>query len=261
MRHIRLTWILTAAAFVMPLLKAQVCSFSTAGLNRARTVMGPVHAECPGSIHSAPFGNWGVSSTWGAKRNGNQFDGWCRDKWVCDNSGRCKTECRDGWYEWNSCTDVAQYRAPNCTLYNSANCTQQQSATQENVLGTYYGQMAATCPRDTNGDGYCDAGGCRDFQGVYLGPSHMSLYELDPVTGDELVQTMYFPETWAPLNCTPWNCPAAGSQWVNPTSWDSPKTPAKVRAQFAIVNNWGVFHDPNNVCASYAQVDPKYRCR
>jgi hypothetical protein len=130
-----------------------------------------------------------------------------------------------------------------------------------NVLGTFYGQVGATCPYDTNGDGYCDTGGCRDFPGIYLAPSYMTLYELDPVTGDELVQTIYHPATWIALNCTPWNCPAAGSEWVNPTSWDSPAFPAKVRAQFAMVNNWGVFHDTNNICARYAQVNPKYNCR
>ncbi len=241
--------------------QAQTCQFSIAGLNRARMVMGPVHAECPGTIHSAPFGNWGASSSFGAKRNGHQFDGWCRDKWVCDNYGNCKTDCQDGWYEWNSCTDVAQYKAPNCNLYNSANCTQQASATDVNVLGTYYGQVASSCPHDSDGDGYCDKGGCRDFQGVWLGSSYMSLYELDPICCDDLVQSVYFPATWVPLNCTPWVCPAAGSEWVNPNLYDSPKSPAKVSAQFAMVSNWGVFSDPKNTCAAYARIDPKYNCR
>ena len=59
----------------------QTCSFSIAGLNRSRVVMGPVHTECPGTLHSAPFWNWRASSSFGSKRNGNQFDGWCRNKW------------------------------------------------------------------------------------------------------------------------------------------------------------------------------------
>ncbi|MGH9631034.1 MAG: hypothetical protein ACRD7E_22220 [Bryobacteraceae bacterium] len=86
------------AAAAIPAL-AQMCSFSIAGLNRSRVVMGPVHVECPGNIHTAPFGNWGASSSFGSKRNGNQFDGWCRNKWVCDNNGQCSTKCTDGWYE------------------------------------------------------------------------------------------------------------------------------------------------------------------
>jgi hypothetical protein len=129
------------------------------------------------------------------------------------------------------------------------------------VLGTYTGQMASSCPYDTNGDGYCDAGGCKDFQGVYLQSAYMSLYELDPICCDDLVQTVYFPATWIPLSCTPWSCPAAGSQWVNPSGYDSPSSPAKIRAQFAIATNWGTFSDPNRNCARYAQMDPKYNCR
>jgi hypothetical protein len=252
---------LLAAAGLAGSVQAQTCAFSIAGLNRARAVIGPVHSECPGSVHDAPFGNWGASSPFGAKRNGHQFDGWCRDRWVCDNQGNCKNNCKDGWYEWNSCTDTAQFKAPNCYLYNSANCTQQVSATGVNVLGTYYGQVAAKCPYDSNGDGYCDSGGCRDFPGIWLESSYMSRYELDPICCDDLVQTVYFPATWVPLNCSPWGCPAAGSQWVSPNFYASPSSPPKVRAQFAMVSNSGVFLDPNNSCASYARADTKYNCR
>jgi hypothetical protein len=253
--------LLLGAAWAVAAAQAQTCSFSIAGLNRARQVTGAVHAECPGGIHSAPFGNWGASSPFGAKRNGHQFDGWCRDRWVCDNQGRCKTDCTDGWYEWNSCTDVSEYSAPNCYLYNSENCTAQASATDVNVLGTYYGQMPASCPRDTDGDGFCDAGGCRDYPGIRLDSSYMSLYELDPICCDELVQTVYFPATWVPLDCTPWGCAAAGSDWVSPSAYDSPSWPPKVNAQFAMVANWAVFSDPRNICASYARIDPQYNCR
>jgi hypothetical protein len=258
MIHSRILFLMAAAAIPV---WTQVCSFSIAGLNRSRVVMGPVHSECPGSVHTAPFGNWGASSSFGSKRNGNQFDGWCRNKWVCDNNGNCSTKCTDGWYEWNSCTDVSQFRAPNCTLYNSTSCTQQQTATGVNVLGTYYGAVAAGCPYDTNGDGYCDSGGCRDFPGIYLESAYLSLYELDPLGSDELVQTVYFPATWVPLNCTPWSCPAGGSQWVNPNKYDSPSHQARVRAQFAMVSNWGTFSDPNRTCTKYAQTNPRFNCR
>lgn len=261
-----MTWrigvcVLLASAWAAVSAQAQICSFSIAGLNRDRAVTGPVHAECSGSIHSAPFGNWGASSPFGAKRNGHQFDGWCHYRWICDNYGSCTVDCTDKWYEWNSCTDQAQYKAPNCYLYNSANCTGQASTTDVNVLGTYYGAVQSSCPYDSNGDGYCDSGGCRDFQGIWLGSSYMSLYELDPICCDELVQSVYFPATWAPLNCTPWGCPAAGSDWVNPNMYDSPSWPPKVSAQFAMVSNWGVFSDPYNTCAAYARMDPKYNCR
>ncbi len=250
--------VLAAAAVSV---RAQVCTFSVGALNRSRSVFGSIHAECPGGVHTAPFGNWGASSPFGAKRNGHQFDGWCSNRYVCDNFGSCRTDCSDGWYEWNTCTDIAQYRAPNCYLYNSANCTQQVSTTGVNVLGTIYGQAAVSCPRDTNGDGFCDAGGCKDPAGIYLASSYMSLYELDPICCDELVQTVYFPATWIPLNCTPWGCSPSGSQWVNPNLYDSPPSPPKVSAQFAIVANWGTFSDPNRTCANYARTDPRYNCR
>ena len=241
--------------------QAQTCAFSIGGLNRERTVIGAVHSGCPGGIHSAPFGNWGASSPFGSKRNGHQFDGWCQNRWVCDNYGNWKYDCRDGWYEWNSCTDVAQYRPPNCSLYNSPTCSEQESATDVNVLGTYYGEVAATCPYDSDGDGYCDTGGCTDFQGIWLGSSYMTLYELDPICCDDLVQTVYFPATWIPLNCTPWYCPAAGSEWVSPNLYDSPAWPRKVNAQSAMASNYGVFLDRYDTCAWYAQIDPKYSCQ
>jgi hypothetical protein len=85
---------------------AQVCRLSVAGLNRARKVTGPIHAECTREVvHSAPFGNWGVSSNFGSKHDGHQFDGWCHDQLSCDKDGVCRLDCLDGWYEWNSCTD------------------------------------------------------------------------------------------------------------------------------------------------------------
>ncbi|MGH9720986.1 MAG: hypothetical protein ACRD8O_12295, partial [Bryobacteraceae bacterium] len=85
-------------------LPGQVCRLSVTGLNQARKVFGPVHAECQdasGVIHSAPFGNWGVSSNYGPKRNDHQFDGWCHNTRICDNDGSCRNNCSDGWYEWN----------------------------------------------------------------------------------------------------------------------------------------------------------------
>ena len=68
-------------------LYGQVCRLSVAGLNRARRVVGNIHAECPEVVHTAPFGNWGVTSNFGSKNNTHQFDGWCHDTRVCDNAG------------------------------------------------------------------------------------------------------------------------------------------------------------------------------
>jgi uncharacterized protein (TIGR03437 family) len=237
-----LGWLLGGAG-----LCAQVCRLSVAGLNRERRLAGPVAAECPNLLHSAPFGNWGATSNFGGKLNGRQFDGWCHDTRVCDNAGACWTDCRDGWYEWNSCTTHPLYSPPNCTLYNAAGCTEQVSTTGVNVLGTQLVDLAVSCPRDTDGDGVADTGGCSDLRSYSHGTNFITLYELDPGGPDELIQTMYFPETPVALNCGLFDCPAAGSEWVAPVAWDPP-APRKVFAEMAAVVNFGIFLDSGGAC-------------
>ena len=232
-----------------PLLPAQVCRVSVAGLNQSRRMTGQIHAECPEDVvHTAPFGNWGVTSNFGQKHDSHQFDGWCHDLRVCDNAGLCKTDCTDGWYEWNSCTDDALYKAPNCSLYNAADCTEQVTSTGINVHGTKYVDIAVRCPLDTNGDGIPDQGGCQDVQEYGSGANFLSLYELDPVCCDQLVQTVYFPPAAVKLTCDVFGCAPAVSPWMAPSSWDSPTTPAKVFAELAVIVNWGGFVDPKGAC-------------
>ncbi len=232
-----------------PFSAAQVCRLSVAGLNQNRRVSGDIHTECPDDpVHSAPFGNWGVTSNFAHKADSHQFDGWCHNAPVCDNAGACRTECTDGWYEWNSCTDNSLYRPPNCTLFNAANCTEQVTSTGINVHGTKYVDLPVSCPRDTNGDGVPDQGGCQDVRTYTTDTNFISLYELDPVCCDQLVQTVYFPQLTIPLSCDVFGCAAAGSDWVSPASWESPATPAKVFAQFAVAANWGGFVDLTGAC-------------
>lgn len=213
---------------------------------------GPIRVECPSALHSTPFGNWGVTSNYGQKGNSRQFDGWCHDMRICDNSGACRTACTDGWFEWNSCTDTALYRPPNCTLYNAAGCTEQQTSMGINVHGTKTVDLPVRCPIDTNGDGVADAGGCKDVQQYTTGTNFMSLYELDPVCCDELVQTVYYPSASVPLTCDALGCASNSSAWLVPVAWDSPSTPAKVYAEMAALVNWGAFVDDRRACASAA---------
>jgi uncharacterized protein (TIGR03437 family) len=247
MRHLHHVLFITLA--VSQVSPAQVCRLSVAGLNQSRRVTGQIHAECPEEIvHTAPFGNWGVTSTFGQKGDSHQFDGWCHNTRICDNAGTCKTDCVDGWYEWNSCTDNSLYTAPNCTLYNSADCTEQTTATGINVHGTKYVEIPVRCPIDSNGDGIPDQGGCADVKQYSSGTNFMSLYELDPICCDELVQTVYFPDITVPLSCDAFGCAQSGSDFVSPSFWDSPATPAKVFAQVAMLVNWGGFVNQNNAC-------------
>ena len=67
-----------------------------------------ISAECPSSslpftIHSAPFGNWGVHFRFGGVRDEDQFAGWYP-------SG--------GHRQWNSCTTHLEFQAPNPMYYN-----------------------------------------------------------------------------------------------------------------------------------------------
>jgi uncharacterized protein (TIGR03437 family) len=210
--------------------------------------MGPVNAECPFSLHSPPFGNWGVTSNFGQKFDGRQFEGWCHDTRICDNNGQCSVHCRDGWYEWNSCTDDARYRAPNLTLYNADGGTQQVTTTGLNVLGTRNIDIPVSCPVDSNRDGIAESGGCMDVRTYSSGVNFMSLYELDPGTSDDLIQTMYFPEIVMTTGCRTWACAAATSDWVMPNAYDSPTAPAKASAELAMLLNSGVFIDTARRC-------------
>jgi len=240
--------LLICGLLVLQVASAQVCRLSIAGLNRNRRVVGEISAECPDPLHTTPFGNWGATSNFGPKRNGHQFQGWCHDMRLCDNAGICRNVCRDGWYEWNTCTTDPLFRAPNCTLYNSAECTEQVSPLDVNVLGTQTVDLPAACPASSgNGAGF-DRGGCAEVLFHERTDNFMSLYELDPITGDELIQSLYFPALRVDLRCSAWGCPAAGSEWADPVAWDSPATPAKVFAQMAMIVNSAAFVDPSNVC-------------
>lgn len=220
---------------------AQVCRISAAGLNRNRRVLGPVNVECPGRLHSAPFGNWGVTSNFGRLRDGHQFDGWCHDSDVVFNNGSSGRRCTSDWYQWNSCTDHPDFSAPNCSLYNAADCTEQITATGVNVLGTIEVPVPVGCPADEDGDGEADAGGCADLEFYSAGDNFMSIYELDPVSGDSLIQTLHYPPAPVPLDCDVDACRPNGSSWVAPRGYDDPQDRIVVDAEFAVAVNGGVF--------------------
>jgi hypothetical protein len=121
-------------------LHAQTCRLQVSGLNRNRIGYGPFDQECDTGLpwpfrHSVPFGNWGVTSNYGPKIDGYQFQGWCRRDYVCYNNGECAIRCNDDCYEWNSCTVDWRYSPPNCSLYNYNNCWAQQTDRPEGVHG------------------------------------------------------------------------------------------------------------------------------
>jgi len=211
--------------------------------------MGPVHAECPDPLHSAPFGNWGVTSNFGHKLDGRQFEGWCHDNQeIVDNSGLRRRVCGTRWYEWNSCTDHDLFRAPNCSLYNAGECREQASITDVDVLGTQFVDIPVGCPADVDGDGQLDQGGCSGVRTYSHGANFMSIYELDPLTGDDLIQTLIYPPTVVELACDFWGCLPTGSPWLPPVAYDSPQSPPKIFAEMAMAVNSGTFVDGGVVC-------------
>lgn len=217
-------------------------------LNKDRFVWGLLFQECgwepePGCWNSPPFGNWGVDSNYGQRQDTNQFEGW---------------KPKGAQYQWNSCT--AYYPPPNPDYYNWNNYTQQRDRYTTNPHGTKGVALAVSCPRDTNGDGICDQGGCKEIYSYSEGTNWMSLYELDPFNPllpwcgiDDHVETLYFPATAVYLSCTVGYCYGGGSPWYSPTSgWVT-------SVQLAMVVNFGVYQD-SVFCEHLRSRDPSYRC-
>lgn len=224
-------------------LQAQgTCSVSIAGLNQNRTVYGPVNAECgwEGACwHSPPWGNWGVTSNYGHKEDGAQFQGW-----------------HPGDRQWNSCT--SEYPPPDYNYYNWNGYTQQRSFEGINVHGTTSVDVYVNCPRDTNADGVCDVGGCKDVYSVGQSTNWMTLYELDPAFppwcgGDDLVETLYFPATYVSLTCEPGWCQSAGTSWLTPTSGSA------TYAEMSMLVNYGTYYD-TEMCEYQRFANPEYQC-
>jgi uncharacterized protein (TIGR03437 family) len=80
----------------------------------------------------------------------------------------------------------------------------------------------------------------------------MTFYEIDPGSGDSLIQSMYFPET--PLNptCTVWGCTPMISAWLQPIAYDTPTSPAKMTAEFAMSMPSAVFRNTGGCPAAAA---------
>ena len=164
---------------------------------------GIISAECPSSfpitIHDAPFGNWGVSSRFGRRRDGNQFAGWKSKK-----NGRQR--------QWNSCTTHAQFFAPNPSYYNvPADVGWWQRAdppTEERVNSTWFdrGRNGQSCRARWEGQVYT-------FRNLM-----MYLYELDPVTRDARTAMLNYGDVPIRLRCSStWIC-EGNSGWMQQQS-------------------------------------------
>ena len=81
-----------------------ICALGVHFYNKDRMIRrgGIITAECQGSIHTAPFGNWGVRSNHGSITNKNQFRGWNR---------------HGSQRHWNSCTHRTAFAPPSTRYY------------------------------------------------------------------------------------------------------------------------------------------------
>lgn len=196
------------------------CTVTLEGQNRNRTVAGAVNVECGAGVHSAPFGNWGVSSNYGGVTDTDQFRGWKHE----DGPPTKK--------QWNSCTtSVAQYHPPNCAYYNASGCKTQASSATVNHGVYSYRYSGNQCPQTLAPDNP-PLPGCSNMSGVSVTKSsnYMTVYELDWPDGDDLVETLYFPGTSVTLgSCNYEGCPKRTTGWVDMTS--STSSSADVEAE------------------------------
>ena len=183
-------------------------------LNQKRRVTGAIDAECPGvTLHSAPFGNWGVNSNYGWLRDENEFAGWERDS--------------DGTRHWNSCTiQKWRYKFPtggphpypytysHPYYYNDpipARTRQKADPDDARTYAATIWQMGHPFEPDMS---------CQDvlpplfvFSGLF-----MDLHELDLGDDDEHTETLGYPDVHVPITCqSAWNC-TGESAWTSQNS-------------------------------------------
>lgn len=198
-----------------------ICRLQYRLVNRNRNIEGHnLNAECslvPLFAHSSPFGNWGVDSNEGERKNSRQFDGW---------------KLIDGFYQWNSCTSDTTAFPTGCTAppggwpnnppphsdegpyYNHASCLRQFS----NQGLPNWDIHAGVAPNELFVDYMVScATGCLDANACSLGVTghFMKTYELDSPGSDVQTGHLTFGNQSASPNCySKYSCNGSISQWV-----------------------------------------------
>ncbi|MEP7270731.1 MAG: hypothetical protein ABI882_04470 [Acidobacteriota bacterium] len=199
--------------------------------------------ECDGFFHTAPWGNWGVNSNVGTRRDTDQFKGWLQP-------------CEQTKVEWNSCSVQSRYRTVDylnfpswrerrdgrlslgiyypypangypfsdsfswnnaVAPYGRDTHVDQYSPCGPSTYGGIQLSLVVSALRDTDNDGIPDAGGCADLNGQLLRvqQNFMSVYELDTPDPDDLIESIYFPDLAVTLRCSPNGCVAIGDDDFN----------------------------------------------
>jgi len=227
----------------------QLCTAVVDMENQNRHVVGEVNVECGGiSIHSATWGNWGVSSNMGNVTNSAQFFGWHTD---------------GGQAHWNSCTGDHN-RDEDATYYNHDHNgngfgDDQFSPYVNPYVYDAFIQYPVECPFDWNSDGQCDTGGCLALNyGAGVTGQFLSLYELDAPDGDDFITTLYVDGGCCGVfpSCTAHECGPATSSWWPTTSYTNTEAYAEVRLKM----QYAVFQDLDNHCEQLKLWDSRYQC-
>lgn len=276
---------LSAFAFT-PLAEAAngTCLVSVGLFNHNRYVYDSDEECVP--LHSRPFGNWGVSSNVGRVTDRDQFQGWSG---TCGNGNKV---------QWNSCAVEYVRPDPDCQRLNfphpwmsfpnppgypfndvyghndcaagvyPCRCVDQVSPCGANSYGGRSWNFVVQAPYDSDCDGWQDAGGCAQLDGLTLTVDNnfMTLYELDFPDGDDLIQTLYFPNVSIRLDCDLYGCWPEGdwnrdtvvddlndrssAAWVWPSAyWDDWNQQRKrIDATIRIGSASGWYNGPSSSC-------------
>ena len=203
--------LLTSGVLMPTLLWAATCTIDVGFINRKRFVPGNVDEEC-GPGHTPPWGNWGVTSNVGGRRNADQFAGWKR---------------KGGHRQWNSCTTDYPWRNTdpdhedfyNHPLTNYQYKTEQRSDPMDEQ---HYASHRFTGPIGVP----CDE---VYLSGVYTSRDiYMHLYELDAggIFGgaDDKITKLRYGDIHVPISCTgAWACEGR-SAWTWPIEGHSDVT-------------------------------------
>lgn len=182
-----------------------VCRIEYRLVNKNRQIAGHLlSAECPGSIHSAPFGNWGVESNHDVRRNSRQFDGW---------------KLIDNLYQWNSCTSNTTDFPTGCggtEYYNHSNCTEQFSNTGVPNWGIHAGVAPNTLYVECTVSCAPEGNGCLEANNteIAVADHFMKMYELDSPGTDVLTGHLVFGTQVVRSICLdPMACDSSISSW------------------------------------------------
>ena len=194
------------------------CILTYKGQTRNRTISasGVIRAECGGDLHSAPYGNWGVTSNYGRVKDSNQFPGHHRGRaW----------RTRERIWQWNSCT--TRYPEPNG----------QRSIIGIATHGRKLHRISVPCAGPNIFIPIPSVEGCNAAPSTWsVHGNFMSLYELD-WDGNDFVTTLYFPSTSSATNCSYYQCTGETSTsagWVGVSRSTRPTTGVDAQARVKV---------------------------